>query len=309
MTPSIRALSSTSSFSADVGKEERDVGGISRIYLVRHGDRFDYADPSWSDRAKRHGTLVTDPPLSSLGHRQAMETAEYLREGITKKRRRRGCHPVIATAYPTSVAFGNIGEEGTSLMPLFIEDGLSECTPPEWNRCHRHMSDMRTSHPWIRNTNRYCEYVRRPRRGKPMSGGGGGGGGGGVVVCRRTGIPCESFPGDYIRRMERFAAVLEGTYVGKTIILFSHAASVALVAALTRCSLRGMKFAPCGIYELARRVDDDGPWTLISGGGCNSTHVTVNSHTTRPWGFAEGDFDNDEDEEDDGMDMDYFRRT
>ncbi len=216
---------------------------------------------------------------------------------------------VIQTAYPTSVAFGNIGEEGTSLMPLFIEDGLSESHATGMES----MPSSYERYAYFPSVDPEYESLLRIRPSsttrKANVGGGGGGGGGGVVVCRRTGIPCESFPGDYIRRMERFAAVLEGTYVGKTIILFSHAASVALVAALTRCSLRGMKFAPCGIYELARRVDDDGPWTLISGGGCNSTHVTVNSHTTRPWGFAEGDFDNDEDEEDDGMDMDYFRRT
>jgi len=51
---------------------------ISRIYLIRHGDRFDYANPSWLDAAKEHGTLITDPPLSALGHRQARQAAEQL---------------------------------------------------------------------------------------------------------------------------------------------------------------------------------------------------------------------------------------
>jgi hypothetical protein len=32
---------------------------ISRIYLIRHGDRFDYANPSWADSAKLAGCLVT----------------------------------------------------------------------------------------------------------------------------------------------------------------------------------------------------------------------------------------------------------
>ena len=51
---------------------------ISRIFLIRHGDRFDYADPSWAANAEANGALVTDPPLSALGHDQAAEAAAYL---------------------------------------------------------------------------------------------------------------------------------------------------------------------------------------------------------------------------------------
>lgn len=32
---------------------------ISRIYLIRHGDRFDYANPRWADSAKKSSCLVT----------------------------------------------------------------------------------------------------------------------------------------------------------------------------------------------------------------------------------------------------------
>ena len=38
---------------------------ISRIYLIRHGDRFDYANPSWYDAAKKSGCLVTGASCSS----------------------------------------------------------------------------------------------------------------------------------------------------------------------------------------------------------------------------------------------------
>jgi hypothetical protein len=41
------------------------------------------SDPSWLDRATRHGALATDPPLSALGHRQARETAAFLRKITT----------------------------------------------------------------------------------------------------------------------------------------------------------------------------------------------------------------------------------
>jgi len=40
-------------------QETTDGDVISRIFLVRHGDRFDYANPSWVDSAKKSGCLVT----------------------------------------------------------------------------------------------------------------------------------------------------------------------------------------------------------------------------------------------------------
>ena len=40
-------------------QETTDGDVISRIYLIRHGDRFDYANPSWADVAKKSGCLVT----------------------------------------------------------------------------------------------------------------------------------------------------------------------------------------------------------------------------------------------------------
>jgi hypothetical protein len=35
-----------------------DGNTVSRIYLIRHGDRFDYANPQWLDTAKENGALV-----------------------------------------------------------------------------------------------------------------------------------------------------------------------------------------------------------------------------------------------------------
>ena len=72
-------------------------------------------------------------------------------------------------------------------------------------------------------------------------------------TCPKTGHPCEAFAGRYVQRLGEFASILETTYHGKSVVLFSHAASVALVAALLKCSMRSLKFAPCGIYHLERR--------------------------------------------------------
>lgn len=40
-------------------QDNADGDVISRIYLIRHGDRFDYANPGWLGTAKESGCLVT----------------------------------------------------------------------------------------------------------------------------------------------------------------------------------------------------------------------------------------------------------
>ena len=43
------------------------------LVLVRHGDRQDYATPAWRARIQALGRYPRDPPLSTLGHRQARQ--------------------------------------------------------------------------------------------------------------------------------------------------------------------------------------------------------------------------------------------
>lgn len=50
-----------------------------QLFVIRHGDRWDYSDPAWLDSAKRRG----DPPLSTLGHQQARETGQFLDKLLT----------------------------------------------------------------------------------------------------------------------------------------------------------------------------------------------------------------------------------
>lgn len=275
---------------------------ISRIYLIRHGDRFDYANPSWLDSAKDYGALITDPPLSALGHRQASETADQLWK-ITKNNDQETNSSndnaqqhhvdqilvspylrVIQTACPTSNILN---------IPLSIENGLAEAhaTPgsvlPSPKERFVYFPQINPTYNTLLNVHPTPGYN-----------------------CPKTGHPCEAFAGKYCQRMEQFAKCLEQTYFGKNIVLFSHAASVALVAALLHCSLRSLKFAPCGIYHLERI--NDGPWTLAQGGESNEEYVTENSPTTYPWGFSEKHFDEDSGGHyfgsSEGVDLDYFVR-
>ena len=48
------------------------------IYLLRHGDRHDFANPEWKKKIDACKGLRSDPPLSKLGHEQARETAKKI---------------------------------------------------------------------------------------------------------------------------------------------------------------------------------------------------------------------------------------
>ncbi len=269
------------------------------------------SNPSWLDSAKAHGALITDPPLSPLGHRQATETADQLwmlvkqhpttNKDTTQPFDATGYNSrhhhvdeilvspylrVIQTAIPTSILLN---------LPLSIESGLSES--------HATPGLVPTPHERFRYFPQINPNYASLLQVQPTPG----------YSCSKTGYPCEAFAGRYVQRMQSFASILEKNHRGKSIVLFSHAASVALVASLLRCSMRNLKFAPCGIYHLQRT--NDGPWTLVRNGECNAKYVSENSPTTYPWGFSEEYFkeedssSNKENEyfgSSEGIDLDYF---
>jgi broad specificity phosphatase PhoE len=303
---------------------------LAVLFIILH------SDPSWRERATRYGALVTDPPLSALGHKQARETAKFLRKLITT--------PTTTTTKSSNIAVVGVhGDGGGSIsaatsgidailvspylrtiqtaaptsdifnIPIYIENGLSESHATKNNY-------IPSSHerfiyfPQIDPT-----YIPLVHDIVPTPG----------HTCKLTGYECESFPTDYMKRMESLARQLECKYVGQSIVLFSHAASLALVAALCHCSLRDMKFAPCGVYCMERisscrsssitNEEDDchrhsSPWTLVQSGHTNEEHVSENSVTTYPWGYEDEHFNETEtvvgQQEGGGrIDMDYFVRS
>ena len=242
-----------------------------------------------------------DPPLSALGHRQARETATYLqkimKENTPNNDDEEGSGVdkilvspylrVIQTATPTAHEFN---------IPLCIENGLSEAhaTPDTKEQTVLPTPHQRFAYFPLLDPNYNSLLNVEPTPG---------------FVCPRTGFACEAFAGKYCQRMEEFARCLEREYRGQNIIMFSHAASVALVAALARCSMSALKFAPCGIYHL-ERVNDDGPWKIIQSGHDNTRYVTENSPTTYPWGFASKHFEEGDSKHyfgsSEGIGLDYF---
>ena len=232
------------------------------LLLVRHGARFDYANKeAWKERCAKLGLVAADPPLSSLGHAQARQTAEALaHEAFSPPISVLLSSPylrVLQTAQPLAHALN---------LSICVEHCLAEfghapaLIPPPAARVSLMPEVDESFTPLI---GRECGGVD-PATGKETT-------------------------VDYFRRLIAFADALRaGKYRGETIACFSHAASVALIAALTRCpTLReaGL-FAPCGVWVLVS--DDDRTWRVERRGDTNAPHVTSNDPTTFPWGFEHG---------------------
>ncbi|CAE8624700.1 unnamed protein product [Polarella glacialis] len=104
----------------------------------------------------------------------------------------------------------------------------------------------------------------------------------------------EQYPLLYLRKILRLAQQLPQKCAGQTVACFSHAASVAMVAALTDVTLlEAGKFAPCGIFKL---VCEEGAtvWTIVQHGSDNSAHCKDDASTTYPWGFSDSFQDSDQ---------------
>jgi len=220
----------------------------TRLLLVRHGDRYDYANlEAWRTRCQRQGLEPSDPPLSALGHQQARETAaalELYRPDVLL------CSPylrVLQTVQPLAHACS---------QRICVDDALAE---------FRH-------DPALISISRLAVFPEIDESYDPM--------------LRLTEAGPESEE-DYFRRLLLLAREVTRRYTGQTVALFSHAASVALVGALTGCELvcDAGTFAPCGIYSLV--TDDAGAtWRVESRGDTNQPHVTRNVPSTYAWGFC-----------------------
>lgn len=245
---------------------------------------------------------MIDPPLSALGNQQASETAAYLQKIVkenapsnddTDDGNSGGIHKilvspylrVIQTATPTAHTFG---------IPLSIENGLSEAhATPDTSE----QQVLPTPHQRFAYFPMLDPHYNSLLNVKPTPG----------FHCPKTGYACEAFAGRYCQRMETFARCVERAHYGQNVAMFSHAASVALVAAFVRCSMTDLKFAPCGIYHLERV--NRGPWKIIQSGHDNTSYVTKNSPTTYPWGFSAKHFqeiDGNYFGISEGIDLDYF---
>lgn len=222
------------------------------VFLVRHGARFDFANKEqWRATCARLGHEVSDPSLSALGHAQARDTAAALASEGVQHILVSPYLRVIQTAQPLAHACS---------LPLCVEEGLAELA---YSPGAVPSGAQRVAYfPEVDDAYMPIHPAVQP-------------GPDGIEdnLC-------------YLRRMLRLAIELPRRFPCGIVACFSHAASVALIAALTRSeSLDAVgTFAPCGIWKVV--TDDEGAtWRVEQRGEDNSRHVTENAPSTFPWGF------------------------
>ena len=242
----------------------------STIYLFRHGARYDLDDRSWRENIVKVGGLVTDPPLSAEGHEQSRKAAMHLGKLDLDEILVSPYLRTIQTAIPFSQQIG---------IPIYIEDGLAEAP---------HVPGVLPS-----ALERYAYFPQIDTNYESVL----------IPVASPNDFhialnkPQEPFPIGYFERILKFAELLENKYFGKTVLCFSHAASVALVAALLKCNIEDIPadsncennartdlFAPLGMYKLTRK--GKGKWILVCNGSTNNNLSCKNSKTY-PWGYDE----------------------
>ena len=240
----------------------------SNIYLIRHGDRYNWLDRDWNKKVVVCGGLLVDSPLSPVGHQQARETAMKLQDvqadGILTS-------PYLRTIQ-TAVPFAE--QKG---LPICIEHGLAEV-----NHIPNLLPDVLRRYLYFPHIDTDYTSMIMPVASENN-------------LDRTFNKPQEIYPEEYFERMLRFAKVLEKEVSGKTLICISHAASLALVAALLKCDLEDIPgdsycdtndrtdlFAPVGVFHLSK--NGNGPWKLISNGSTNN-HVSRRDPTSHIWGY------------------------
>jgi len=222
--------------------------------------------PTWKEEATSIGHEPRDPPLSTLGHAQARETAAEYFAKLPEDTKPTAvlCSPflrVIQTCAPTADALN---------LKIQIELGLAET-----HYIPGRLPDAAARFQYFPQV----DYTYTPLMSPAPTPG---------AIDETTSLPVETWPEGYLERMKAFAPVLGAAAKGKRMVCFSHAASSAIVAALTGQSLADVgKFAPCGVFHLKKAAEEGAPWVIERHGGSNAPYVSSNHESTYPWGYPE----------------------
>ncbi len=259
------------------------------IFIIRHGDRWDYQHPEWKKSAKRKG----DPSLSTLGHRQAREAGQYLdklfvKEGIQPKDVTLLSSPFlrcIQTSNELLSEFRNCQRDGDHILikPEYSifefdlwDDGLHHSLPPSMEERKLYFPRLDVSHQ--------SAYV--PKVPEDVD--------------------------TFLKRCEETMVQLNKIHGTKPVlILVTHAACcIGLVKAATQLTLQDVNpAAPCSIYRLTRTLQscdiDDGvnkdnlssPWkvdhyTKENGFNGFTGHLKEDLGHTIPWNHFERNEEN-----------------
>jgi len=230
------------------------------LFLVRHGDRFDYKHEGWKSDIAVCGGHYRDPPLSTLGFDQSEELGAHLAAQLPGRQTTVLSSPylrAIQTALPLARRLGTT---------VHVEEGLAEIRhgengplAPLVERC-RYMPEVDVAYKPL-----YTFPTRRVEEGWPV---------------------------ESLERMRVMSKIIDSAVgPGEALVCFSHAASVAIVAALQQTVLTcDLVFAPAGVFALGR-PEAGAPWQLLESGSSNKAHISSGSGSTESWGYKDRHLD------------------
>eukprot|EP00934_Nitzschia_sp_Nitz4_P004404 Nitzschia sp. Nitz4//scaffold64_size103689//70026//71041//NITZ4_004442-RA/size103689-snap-gene-0.130-mRNA-1//-1//CDS//3329556148//4394//frame0 len=243
------------------------------IFVVRHGDRWDYANPSWKNLpASRKG----DSPLSPLGHQQARQVGIFLDQwfherNFTVDQLTWLSSPFLRCLQTSTEALNAMHQVDASQVPIRPEYAIFEWDGKggEW---HADLPSLEERKHYFPRIDMEYETMFVPTLPEPRS--------------------------DFLARCQKCVSSIHERYPykpGQVLVLVSHAAGcIALARSLTQMPLNEITpAAPCAIYGF-QRTSDTSVWELdphddLEGTNGYTGHLSDVGSSTTPWNhFGDG---------------------
>lgn len=244
------------------------------IFIVRHGDRWDYANPDWKKEAR---SRLGDSPLSPLGHQQAQEVGRFFDKWLTDDDIQ--IDDVVWMSSPFLRCL-QTSDQALNAMHTFPAAQTLRIVPEysifEWDghggEWHQDLPTLAERYHYFPRLDTDYQSFFIPPLPEPRS--------------------------EFFERCQRSIDCLHKRYPYKpnqVLFMVSHAAScIALAKTLAQKTLQEITPAgPCSIYGFSR-TSDTNTWTLDphdKPNGLNgyTKHLSTMGSTTLPWNnFGDG---------------------
>ncbi|GFH57862.1 phosphoglycerate mutase-like protein [Chaetoceros tenuissimus] len=246
---------------------------VQSIYIVRHGDRWDYTHPEWKQSAntKRKG----DPSLSQLGHEQARQVGRYFDKLFTKENVAAENITLLSSPFLRTIQTSNelLGQmkntQGEKDDTIKIKPEYSIFELDLWGQgLHESLPSMEERECYFPRIDSSYETLFVPTLPESKE-----------TFFDRCDEAMDQIGKAYPCEEEK----------NQVLILVSHAAlCIGLVKSATGCELEEINpAAPCSIYKITRASSDD-KWSIDHHSiddGMNgfTSHMKDIGTCTRPW--------------------------
>jgi len=246
-------------------------GEKQHLFIVRHGDRWDYSNPSWREK---DGVRKGDSPLSALGHRQAREVGIFLDNYLADRNITDITwlsSPFLRCLQTSTEALNAFQRTDAATLPILPEYSVFEWDGHggEW---HKDLPSLEERKHYFPRLDVSHESMFVPELPEPRA--------------------------EFMHRCRKMSLHLHKKYPfnpSKAIVIVSHAAGcVAMSSALTGLPLQAITpAAPCSIYGFTRTSDTEtwmiDPHDIPGSLNGHTAHMSELGTTTVPWNnFGDG---------------------